>query len=164
MTKGASIAAELLHFYPPTHTLLERIPADKLAWKPHEKSMTLGRLGRHVAELPHWIIKSFEMPKFDFIAAGYAPRSPENHAEIMATLEEMWIKAAELLRKASDSDLDVTWSMSRGEHVISTLSRAENARHHIKHMIHHRGQLSVYLRLLDVPIPELFGPTADTRR
>lgn len=164
MTRGEAIAAELLKFHAPTRTLLERIPADKLAWKPHEKSMTLGRLGRHVAELPHWIIKSFEMPKFDFIAAGYVPRTPDDHAEIMTTLEETWAKAADLLKKASDAELDVPWSMCRGEHVISTLSRAENARHHIKHMIHHRGQLSVYLRLLDVPIPELFGPTADTRR
>ncbi|MCB0772752.1 MAG: DinB family protein [Flavobacteriales bacterium] len=164
MTQGEAIAAELMQFHAPTRTLLERIPHDKLAWKPHEKSMTLGRLGRHVAELPHWIVKSFQFPEFDFVAQGYAPRTPDDHAEIMATLEEQWGQAANLLKQASDADLAVPFTMCRGEHVISRLTRAETARHHIKHMIHHRGQLSVYLRLLDVPIPELFGPTADTRR
>lgn len=164
MTQGEAIAAELMQFIAPTRTLLERIPADKLAWKPHERSMTLGRLGRHVAELPHWIIKSFEAPEFDFITGGYTPRVPDDHAEIMATLEETWTAAAELLKNASDTDLDAPFTMRRGDHVLATQSRAATARHHIKHMIHHRGQLSVYLRLLDVPIPELFGPTADTRR
>jgi uncharacterized damage-inducible protein DinB len=164
MTQGQAIAAELLQFHAPTRTLLERIPHDKLAWKPHEKSMTLGRLGRHVAELPHWIVKSFQFQEFDFVAQGYVPRTPDDHAEILATLDEIWGQAAELLNKASDADLAVQWTMRRGEHVIWSMTRADLARFHIKHMIHHRGQLSVYLRLLDVPIPELFGPTADTRK
>lgn len=164
MTQGQAIAAELLQFQPGTRTLLERLPADKLTWKPHERSMTLGRLGRHVAEIPHWIVKSFALPEFDFISAGYAPRTPDDLAEIMATMDDTWNNAAERLKKASDADLAMLWTMRRGDHVISRLTRAETARHHIKHMIHHRGQLSVYLRLLDVPIPELFGPTADTRR
>lgn len=164
MTLGQAIAAELLKFQVPTRNLLERIPHGKLAWKPHEKSMTLGRLGRHVAELPHWIVKSFQFTDFDFVAQGYVPRIPDDHAEIMATLDDTWGHAAELLNMANDADLAVPWTMRRGEHVIWSMTRADLARFHIKHMIHHRGQLSVYLRLLDVPIPELFGPTADTRR
>ncbi len=164
MTEGQAIAAELLKLQLPTRTLLERIPADQFAWKPHEKSTALGRLGMHVAELRHWIVKSFEMPEFDFVTGGFVPNVPTELAQILAMQEDMWAKAANCLNNASDADLAVMWTMRRGEHVIWTMTRADMARHHIKHMVHHRGQLSVYLRLLDVPIPELFGPTADTRR
>ncbi len=164
MTQGQSIAAELHYLQAATRTLLERIPTDKFAWKPHEKSTALGRLGMHVAELPHWIVKSFEMPEFDFVTGGFVPLVPTELAQILAMQEDMWRKAIDLLNNASDADLAVPWTMRRGEHVIWTMTRADMARHHIKHMVHHHGQLSVYLRLLDVPIPELFGPTADTRR
>ncbi|MEO8588164.1 MAG: DinB family protein [Flavobacteriales bacterium] len=164
MTQGQAIAAELEKLQAPTRTLLERIPSDKLAWKPHEKSMTLGRLGMHVAELPHWIVKSFEMPEFDFVATPIAPAVPTTIEEILAMQGHTWMKAANYLNNATDANLAVMWTMRRGENVIWSMTRADMARHHIKHMVHHRGQLSVYLRLLDVPIPELFGPTADTRR
>lgn len=164
MTQGHSIAAELGSLQTATRTLLERVPADKLTWKPHEKSMSLGRLAMHVAELPHWIVKAFEMPEFDFVKEGFAPNVPTEHAQILAMMDEIWPKALAHLNKALDADLEVMWTMRRGEHVIWSMTRAAMAKHHIKHMVHHRGQLSVYLRLLDVPIPELFGPTADTRR
>lgn len=164
MTNGETIAAELQRYQAATRTLLERIPEDKLAWKPHEKSMGLGRLGMHVAEIPHWIVKSFELPEFDFVAAGFAPYTPTAHVEILARLDEIWPKAQEYLARATDEQLAETWTMRRGEHVIWSMPRGVLARHHINHLVHHRGQLSVYLRLLDVPIPELFGPTADTRR
>lgn len=164
MTQGQSIAAELHNLQAATRTLLERVPADQLTWKPHEKSMTLGRLAMHVAELPHWIVKSFELPEFDFVAAGFTPHVPTEHAEVLAMLDETWPKALGYLATASDADLAVPWTMRRGSEVVRTLSRGDTARHHIKHMVHHRGQLSVYLRLLDVPIPELFGQTADTQR
>lgn len=164
MTQGQAIATELQKLQAATRTILERIPTDKFAWKPHEKSTALGRLGMHVAEIPHWIVRSFEMPEFDFVATPITPQVPTQLAEILAKQEEMWAKAANYLNNASDADLAVMWTMRRGENVIWTMTRADMARHHIKHMVHHRGQLSVYLRLLDVPIPELFGPTADTRR
>ena len=79
-------------------------------------------------------------------------------------MDEIWPKALRYLNTADDIDLDVKWTMRRGEHVIWSMTRADMAKYHIKHLVHHRGQLSVYLRLLDVAIPELFGPTADTRR
>jgi|APTNR8051073442_1049403.scaffolds.fasta_scaffold00489_5 uncharacterized damage-inducible protein DinB len=164
MTQGQTIAAELRGLQAATRTLLERTPTDKLTWKPHEKSMTLGRLAMHVAELPHWIVKSFELPEFDFIAAGFTPNVPTDHAQIMAMMADIWPKALAYLDKATDADLAQVWTMRRGDHVIWSMPRADLARLHIKHMVHHRGQLSVYLRLLDVPIPELFGPTADTRK
>ena len=164
MTRGGSIAAELQYLQAATRMLLERVPADKLTWKPHEKSMTLGRLAMHVAELPHWIVKSFELPEFDFVSAGFTPDVPTDHAQIMAMMDDIWPKALAHLNKATDADLEVMWTMRRGEHMIWSMTRASMAKHHIKHLVHHRGQLSVYLRLLDVPIPELFGPTADTRR
>lgn len=164
MIDGPSIAAELHQLQPATRTLLERVPTDKLAWKPHERSMSLGRLAMHVAELPHWIVKSFELPEFDFVTAGYTPNTPTEHAQILAMMDDIWPKAMRYLNNATEADLATQWTMRRGEHVIWSMTRGEMARHHIKHLVHHRGQLSVYLRLLDVPIPELFGPTADTRR
>lgn len=164
MTQGQTIAAELQDLHAATRTLLERIPTDKLTWKPHEKSMTLGRIGMHVAELPHWIVKSFTMPEFDFVKEGFTPNTPTEHAQILAMMDAIWPKAIELLNTADDDALAVQWTMRRGDHVIWSKTRAAMARHHIKHMVHHRGQLSVFLRLLGVPIPELFGPTADTRR
>ncbi len=164
MTNGQAIAAELQYLQAATRLLLERVPAEQLTWKPHEKSMTLGRLAMHVAELPHWIVKSFEMPEFDFVTAGLVPNVPTAHGQILAMLDETWPKALGYLNNASDADLSVLWTMRRGENVIWSMTRGDMARHHIKHLVHHRGQLSVYLRLLDVPIPELFGPTADTRR
>lgn len=164
MTQGQTIASELLDLRPATRTILERIPADKLAWKPHERSTAIGRLGMHIAEIPHWIVKSFQMPEFDFITGGFTPLVPTAVSEVLAMQDDMWAQAADRLNNASDADLEVLWTMRRGEHVIWTMTRARMARHHIKHLVHHRGQLSVYLRLLDVPVPELFGPTADTRR
>ncbi|HMZ50169.1 MAG TPA: hypothetical protein PLP28_14390 [Flavobacteriales bacterium] len=89
MTQGQTIAAELTGLQAATRTLLERTPTDKLTWKPHEKSMTLGRLAMHVAELPHWIVKSFELPEFDFIAAGFTPNVPTDHAQIMAMMADI---------------------------------------------------------------------------
>lgn len=164
MTQGQTIAAELERLQAPTRTILERIPEDKFTWKPHERSTALGRLGMHVAELPHWIVKSFELPEFDFVTGGFVPNVPTERKQIMAMMDDIWPKAMHYLNNASDADLAVPWTMRRGEHVIWTMPRGVMARHHINHLVHHRGQLSVYLRLLDVPIPELFGPTADTRR
>lgn len=164
MTEGQLLAAQLQMLQAPTRALLDRVPADKLTWKPHERSMTLGRLAMHVAELPHWIVKSFELPEFDFVTAGYTPVTPTEHQQILDRLDGIWEQAKALLTKASDVELAEVWTMRRGEHVIWSMSRADLARLHTQHMVHHRGQLSVYLRLLDVPIPELFGPTADTRR
>lgn len=164
MTQGQTIAHELEQLRAPTRTVLERIPEDKFTWKPHERSTALGRLGMHIAEMPHWIVKSFELPEFDFVTGGFVPVVPTERAQILAMQEDMWARATTHLNAASDTDLAVPWTMRRGEHVIWTKTRGAMARHHINHLVHHRGQLSVYLRLLDVPLPELFGPTADTRR
>jgi uncharacterized damage-inducible protein DinB len=98
------------------------------------------------------------------VSAGYTPVTPTDLQQVLDRLDGTWEPAKDLLRQATDEQLSTVWTMRRGEHVIWSLSRADLARLHTLHMVHHRGQLSVYLRLLDVPIPELFGPTADTRR
>ncbi|HNK42285.1 MAG TPA: hypothetical protein PL002_13945 [Flavobacteriales bacterium] len=121
MTQGQTIAAELTGLQAATRTLLERTPTDKLTWKPHEKSMTLGRLAMHVAELPHWIVKSFELPEFDFIAAGFTPNVPTDHAQIMAMMADIWPKALAYLDKATDAAVDVS---VRAASSVSTAGRS----------------------------------------
>lgn len=164
MTQGQHLAADLRAMELPTRTLLERIPADQLTWKPHERSMTLGRLGMHIAELPHWIVKSFAMAEFDFDTAGFTPNVPTTFHQIPEMQDSVWPEAVALLEGASDAALAVAFTVKRGGAITRSHPRSAEARRQMMHIAHHRGQLTVYLRLLEVPVPELFGPTADTRR
>lgn len=143
--------------------ILERVPEDKLGWKPHEKSMTLGRLAMHIAELPHWVNRCLEDDHFDFSKLVYKPVIPENLAEIMSTYDSKLATAVEALSKATDEQLNANWSLRRGDAIIYEMPRKEVLHREQQHTVHHRGQLSVYLRLLDVPVPGLFGPSADER-
>ncbi|MBS1771889.1 MAG: DUF664 domain-containing protein [Bacteroidetes bacterium] len=143
--------------------ILERVPQDKLNWQPHEKSMTLGRLAMHLAELPHWFNRCIESDHFDFAAHPFKPNIPETHAQIMEEYERKLPPAVEALSKVTDAQMDELWSLKRGDITVFTMPRVDYLLHAIEHMVHHRGQLSVYLRLLDVPVPGMFGPSADER-
>jgi len=144
-------------------SMLERIPEPKLSWKPHEKSMTIGRLGMHIAELPRWVDRCLNSKEYDMGSAPYNPNIPKSHAEIMAEFDRQLNNAVRVLESASDSQLEENWKFRRGDKVIYDLPRAEVVRRQLNHIIHHRGQLSVFLRLLDVPVPGTYGPTADER-
>lgn len=146
-----------------TRKVLERIPETKLTWKPHEKSMTIGRLSMHIAELPNWIINALQTEGFDFGAAPFKPVIPSTTAEIKETFAKTLLKAADMLDNATDDQLAVMWKAMRGGQLIYEMPRSAVIRNNLNHIIHHRGQLTVYLRLLDVPIPKTFGPTADER-
>lgn len=144
--------------------IIQRIPSDKLLWKPHAKSMTLGRLGQHLAELPHWMNRITASDHFDFVLSGYqAPAPPASLQEII-DLHGAKAKAAEnALKQAGELDLDAPFEVRRDGHVLSKTPRCQAIERQLQHMVHHRGQLTVYLRLLDVPIPGFFGPSADER-
>jgi len=146
-----------------TKKILERIPEDRLTWKPHEKSTAIGRLGMHIAELPNTIVRTIQTESFDFAATPFKPVFPNSSAEILDTFAKSLEKATEVLEKTSDDQMPVSWKALRGGQLVWEMPRSVVIRNTLNHIIHHRGQLTVFLRLLDVPIPKTFGPTADEK-
>jgi uncharacterized damage-inducible protein DinB len=147
-----------------TRKVLERIPESKLTWKPHEKSMTIGRLGMHIAELPGWIIQCLQTEELNFEPSSFKPKIPEEHIQIMNEFDRTQANVVLILKETPEHTLEKNWKFRVGNQIIFDLPRKAIIRNGINHMIHHRGQLSVYLRLLNVPLPNLYGPTADDKR
>jgi uncharacterized damage-inducible protein DinB len=142
-----------------TRRLLERVPGDKGEWKPHPKSFSLGHLAQLVAWMPGWITQTLRST--DLNLAGSAGYSYETTETLLAMFDKNVREAREALAQSKDADYSVPWSLKHGENVLFTAPRGAVVRMHISHLVHHRGQLTVYLRLLDVPIPSIYGPTAD---
>ena len=144
-----------------TRRLLERVPTAKGQWKPHPKSFALGHLAQLVAWMPGWIASALRNTELDLAASpGYTFESTET---LVAMFDRNVLDTDAALRSAKDSDFGVIWSLKRGPQVLFSSPRSAVVRLHISHLIHHRGQLTVYLRLLDVPLPMIYGPTADER-
>ena len=142
-----------------TRRALERVPTDKGAWKPHTKSFPLGHLAQLIASMPGWIHTMVTTTELDLSkGSGYSLESTE---ALVARFDKLVAEARAALLAAKESDLDVAWSLKHGDHVLLTMPRRDNIRSTLNHLIHHRGQLSVYLRLVDVPVPSMYGPTAD---
>jgi uncharacterized damage-inducible protein DinB len=159
---GQKIASELKHEAVSTTKMLERLPADKLDWKPHEKSMTLGLLASHTAELFGFITKVLTSDEINFAANNYMPTVVKSSEEAVALFKDKLASALNELEKITDEKLMENWTMRNGDHVIFTMPRIAAIRGvGISHFIHHRGQLSVYLRMLDIPVPSIYGPSAD---
>ena len=145
-----------------TRRTLERIPEDKPDYKPHEKSMAMGKLARHVATLPHFGTSILTTPSMDLTTAKWPEMTFSTRAKLLADFDELAAEARAALVASSDADLATPWKFSFGEHVISNVPRSLAFRHmFVNHLIHHRAQLGVYLRLNDVPVPGLYGPSAD---
>ena len=149
-----------------TRRVLERVPADRWDWRPHEKSMPMGRLAGHVATLPSFARTILTTERFDMMnpPSGFVrPQWPDTVAELVPTSERLVVEAREALEAARDEDLFVPWTFTVGEQrVVSDQPRHVAMRNLLfNHLIHHRAQLGVYLRLCDVPLPALFGPSAD---
>lgn len=152
---------DLNHELTTTRKLLERVPEAHLEWKPHEKSMTLGGLALHVATIPYWLTRVLTADSFDLATATRNP-PPGSLREIMDAFEARVAEMRQALDAADDAALTRPWQLRRGEQVLQTMPRLAVIRMMgINHMIHHRAQLSVYLRLLNVPLPPMYGPTAD---
>jgi uncharacterized damage-inducible protein DinB len=144
-----------------TRRLLERVPSDKGQWKPHPKSFALGHLAQLVAWMPGWIANTLGHTELNLAtAAGYTFETTET---LVALFDQNVREARAAIAASKDVDYEVPWSLKRGEQVLFTAPRGSVVRTHISHLSHHRGQLTVYLRLLDVPIPSIYGPTADER-
>lgn len=161
MSIAAALLPELDQEMAATRRLLERVPGDRGPWKPHPKSFPLGHLAQLVAWIPGWITQTLRQPALDLAAAP--PYSFEKTETLLRELDKNVREAREALETTKDADLDAPWSLKHGQQVLYTAPRGTVVRSHINHHIHHRGQLTVYLRLLDVPLPAIYGPTADER-
>jgi uncharacterized damage-inducible protein DinB len=142
-----------------TRRLLERVPGEKGTWKPHQKSFPLGHLAQLVAWMPGWIATTLRQTELDLAGAGGYSFEPTD--VLLREFDRNVIAAREALGGVTGRDLDVPWSLKHGDQVLFTTPRREVVRQHLNHLIHHRGQLTVYLRLVDVPLPSIYGPTAD---
>lgn len=156
---------ELKHESSMTKKMLEKVPLDKKDWKPHEKSMTLGRLATHVAENTHWISYIHQIDDFDFLKDyNFNPVNASTSEELLNIFQTSLDKAIEDLSAMDDSDFEKNWTVRRGGQVMfSTPKKIAIRGWAFNHNFHHRGQLSVYLRLLDVPVPGMYGPSADEK-
>jgi len=164
MPQKDALIAELKQEAVNTRKMLERVPEDKFLWKPHEKSMTIGRLASHIAEIPVWINRTLTANEFDFATASMVRNTYENRAALLKVFDEKQAEAIAVLQNATDEMLNETYSVRRGEQVMFSMPRKVMLRNFaFNHLIHHRGQLSVNLRLLDVPVPGMYGPSADER-
>ena len=145
-----------------TRTMLERIPEDHFDWKPHDKSWSLLELSTHLANVPWWMVSTMEGDRFD-LGTKFPPRPPlESRQAVLAAFDANADKARALIAEADEDHLRSGWSLLMNGSTLWTRPRFQVIREFgISHMGHHRGQLSVYLRLLDVPLPPIFGPTAD---
>jgi uncharacterized damage-inducible protein DinB len=144
-----------------TRKLLERVPAEQFDWKPHEKSMTLRQLSTHVAEITSWIPMVLNTSELDFAASPYNPVEINTNEALLQHFETSLADARKGLSAANDRQLEDTWTMRSGEQIFSSEPKFDVIRHCFCQIVHHRAQLGVYLRLLNIPIPGSYGPSAD---
>jgi len=145
-----------------TRRVLERVPADKLSWKPHARSMSLGQLALHVATIPGNVSRFAQLDEFDVSTANFDPAAPASTKEILTVLDDSIQSAEAYLSGLSESAATANWHLTARGKEVFTVPRVEMLRSiMLNHWYHHRGQLSVYLRLLDVPVPVIYGRSAD---
>lgn len=144
-----------------TKKMLERVPEDHFSWKPHEKSMSMLRLVTHLAELPGWVSMALTTDGVDFATSSYQPTPIATRGELLHLFEESYASGKAELQKASEQQLEQPWVLKNGDQVLASMTKGETIRHAFSQTIHHRAQLGVYLRLLNIPIPGTYGPSAD---
>jgi uncharacterized damage-inducible protein DinB len=158
-----ALLAEFDHEMGSTRRLLERVPDARLGWKPHEKSYSLGDLSGHIANLATWMDRILDSTELDLASVADArPASPGTRDEVLQRLDLNARSARAKLAEHTDASLLVPWTLKNAGREVFTMPRASVLRSFVfNHLVHHRGQLTVYLRLQDVPLPSLYGPTAD---
>lgn len=160
-TLGPAFLKELEAEAAASRKCLERIPADLFGWKPHEKSMAMGYLALLVAEIPKWITYMVEKGDIDF--ATFEHFQPKTTAELVQHFEENLEGVKNALRNVSDEALANTFSLKNHGQVLFSSPIKDNIGSSINHLVHHRGQLTVYMRLNNIPVPSIYGPSADDR-
>ncbi len=165
MPISAGLLPEFDHEMANTRRELERVPDGKFDWKPHPKSMALGRLASHLAELPGWGTMTLTTEELDIAPPGPTSRPPSilsGRAELLAVFDRNVAEARTAIAAAPDAAWMVPWTLKKGGQTLMTMPRVAVMRSLVmNHLIHHRAQLGVFLRLLDVPLPSLYGPSAD---
>ncbi|TBO39745.1 DinB family protein [Pedobacter kyonggii] len=144
-----------------TKKFLAIVPVDKFDWAPHEKSMKMKSLAVHIADLPSWVSLALTTDGLDFETAPYVEQPAESADDLVKILEKNYALGKAELEKAKEEDLNGRWVLSMGKQVLADYSKYETIRHSLSQTTHHRAQLGVYLRLLDIPIPGSYGPSAD---
>ena len=161
MAISASLLPEFDHEMATSRTVIERVPEDKFGWKPHEKSMSAGRLASHIAEMPAWATTSISQDSLD-LAGGYQPYEAGSRAELLALFDKNASAARASIAGCNDETFMKNWSLKRGDQTLMTMPKIAVLRNFVmNHLIHHRAQLGVYLRLNDIPVPSIYGPSAD---
>ncbi|MGD9630452.1 MAG: DinB family protein [Pyrinomonadaceae bacterium] len=159
---GSAYIAEMEQEAKVAREVLSRIPAEKFDWKPHEKSMAFGRLASHVAEMFGWTPATLNQPELDFAKMDYKPFEPATTDDLLEFFDKNVAEAIETLRNTTDDIFMENWTMRNGETEYFTMPKAVVMRSFVmNHIVHHRGQLSVYLRLNDIAVPSMYGPSAD---
>lgn len=156
-----SFLKELEHESVGTRKMLALVPADKSDWKPHPKSMGLKDLATHLADLPTWITLALEKDELDFASSPYNPANCNGGEELVQYFDKNVDEAKRWLSKSDNNVLEEMWTLRNGEIVYMQSTRLVTIRHSFCQMVHHRAQLGVYLRLLNIPIPGVYGPSAD---
>ncbi|MFZ2864476.1 MAG: DinB family protein [Ignavibacteriaceae bacterium] len=147
-----------------TKKMLERVPAEKFDWRPHEKSMTLKQLAVHIANLSKRPAQVITTKYLDLADSSIKKPEINNTTDLIKEFEEGTSQSIDALKSVSDDDLNVNWIMRRGEHIIINMPKAAAIRNMgLSHLYHHRAQLGVYLRLLDIPVPGMYGQSADDK-
>ncbi len=144
-----------------TRKMLSRIPEDKFQWQPHEKSMTIERLAVHIAELPTWVSMALNTTELDFATTPYNPKSISSSTDLMAHVEESYNTGRARLTQATEEELLKLWTLKNGELILVCEPVLDIIRMSYNQIVHHRAQLGVNLRLLNIPIPGSYGPSAD---
>ena len=163
MPLADALLPEYDHEVGTTRKLLERVPDGKFDWKPHDRSMSLGQLASHLATMLSWGTATINQPEFD-LSAPFTPPALNTRADLLANFDKEAAATRDALAAASDAVLMTAWSLKRDGNTLFTMPMVAVLRSFVmNHMIHHRGQLSVYLRLHDVPLPSIYGPSADER-
>jgi uncharacterized damage-inducible protein DinB len=166
MSIADSFLPEFDHEMGVTRQLLERVPEAKASWKPHQKSFSLGDLSAHLSSIPSWAGLTLKQTEFDTNPPGgqsFTPPTFSSTAETLKVFDENVKTAREAIAATSDGEMMVAWTLKNGGKDVFSMPRVGVLRSFVmNHLIHHRGQLSVYLRLQDVPLPSIYGPSADT--
>jgi uncharacterized damage-inducible protein DinB len=144
-----------------TRRVLERVPDDNPDWKPHPKSFSMAHLAQLLSWMPGWITNALTETRLDLSSAGGYSNQPT--ASLLDAFDKNVREAREAIENAKDADYDIPWSLTMGDRVLMTMPRGAVVRQNISHLSHHRGQMTVYLRLRDIPVPSIYGPTADEK-
>ncbi len=162
MSISEALLAELNQEAANTRRMLEVVPGDKLDWQPHEKSMTLGRLAGHIAEIPGWAALMAGQDELDFAESDFTPVMAETTEALLEAHDQSVAAFNDSVQGCDDATMMNPWTMKNGDHVFFSMPCAVAMRGFVlNHIVHHRGQLSVYLRQLEVALPQVYGPTAD---